>query len=109
MGTIIGGHISLESIMKSRSRKILHIYFDKLRLETVKRSDFHFPEKKQYERIESDNLLEIKISSPGKYVISNSKIYSENRNIIIFIIVGGVMLLVGVVSYIVLKKKYWFW
>ena len=51
MGTIIGGHISLESIMKSRSRKILHIYFDKLRLETVKRSDFHFPEKKQYERI----------------------------------------------------------
>ena len=65
--------------------------------------------KKQYERIESDNLLEIKISSPGKYVISNSKIYSENRNIIIFIIVGGVMLLVGVVSYIVLKKKYWFW
>ena len=65
--------------------------------------------KKQYERIESDNLLEIKISSPGKYVISNSKIYSENRSIIIFIIVGGVMLLVGVVSYIVLKKKYWFW
>ena len=51
MGTIIGGHISLESIMTSRSRKILHIYFDKLRLETVKRSDFHFPEKKQYERI----------------------------------------------------------
>ena len=65
--------------------------------------------KKQYERIESDNLLEIKISSPGKYVISNSKIYSENRSIIIFIIVGGVMLLVGGVSYIVLKKKYWFW
>ena len=57
--------------------------------------------KKQYERIESDNLLEIKISSPGKYVISNSKIYSENRSIIIFIIVGGVMLLVGGVSYIV--------
>ncbi len=44
--------------------------------------------KKQYERIESDNLLEIKISSPRKYVISNSKIYSENRTIIIFIILG---------------------
>lgn len=50
MGTIIGGHISLEAIMKSGSREIERIYFDKLRLETVKRSDFHFPEKKQYEK-----------------------------------------------------------
>lgn len=51
MGAIIGGHISLEAIMKSDSRKIERIYFDKLRLETVNRSSFHFPEKKQYERI----------------------------------------------------------
>ncbi len=62
MGAIIGGHISLEAIMKSSSRKIHKIYYDKLRLETVKRSDFHFPEKKQYERINEyarNNNIEI--------------------------------------------------
>ncbi len=50
---IIGGHLSLEAVMKSGSRKISRIYFDKLRLEAVKRSDFHLPEKRQYEKITS--------------------------------------------------------
>lgn len=50
---IIGGHLSLEAVMRSGSRNISRIYFDKLRLETVRRSDFHLPEKRQYEKITS--------------------------------------------------------
>lgn len=65
--------------------------------------------KKQYEMLATTSLSEIKISTPGKYLITDSKIRTGNRMILITIIVGVVVLLIGIGGYIGLKKQYWFW
>ena len=65
--------------------------------------------KEQYELISSSDLSEINISTPGKYIITDSKIRNGNWIILIIIIVGGVVLIVGIGVYIGLKKQYWFW
>ncbi|MCD8150683.1 MAG: Ig-like domain-containing protein [Clostridiales bacterium] len=65
--------------------------------------------KSRYEQISTEQLDEITITSPGQYKITSEKI-KESRVRIRYFVVGGVILLVGgIVLYIVLKKKYWFW
>lgn len=60
-------------------------------------------------RKSTPKLSAYNISTPGKYIITDSKIRNGNWIILIIIIVGGVVLIVGIGVYIGLKKQYWFW
>ncbi len=50
--TLIGGFISLSSVIKSGSREVKKIIFDKERKNKICSSSYHFPEKKQYAFLE---------------------------------------------------------
>ena len=65
--------------------------------------------KEKYELIKTDSLIELKLTTPGVYLISNEKLSCSTMNIIYFILFGIVAILVGVGVYIGVKKQYWFW
>lgn len=65
--------------------------------------------KEQYEIIESENLSELRISTAGKYLITDKKIRNDNLVVLIILIIGGLALLIGIGVYIGIKKQYWFW
>ena len=65
--------------------------------------------KEKYELIETDSLKELKLTTPGKYLISNEKLSYNTINIIYFILFGILVILAGVGMYIGVKKQYWFW
>lgn len=65
--------------------------------------------KEKYELIETDSLKELKLTTPGEYLISSEKLSYSTVNIIYFMVFGVLVLLVGVGVYIGVKKRYWFW
>lgn len=65
--------------------------------------------KEKYELIQTDNLEELKLTTPGEYRITVQKLSYNSVMLVYFIVVGIVVLLISVGVYIVLKKKYWFW
>lgn len=65
--------------------------------------------KEKYELIETDSLEELKLTTPGEYLISSEKLSYSTVTIIYFIVFGVLALLVGVGVYIGVKKQYWFW
>ncbi len=65
--------------------------------------------KEKYELIQTDNLEELKLTTPGEYRITNQKLSYSSVVVVYFIVAVAVVVLIGVGVYIVLKKKYWFW
>ena len=65
--------------------------------------------KEKYELIQTDNLEELTLTTPGEYRITAQKLSYNSVMLVYFIVVGIVVLLISVGVYIVLKKKYWFW
>ena len=65
--------------------------------------------KEKYELIQTDNLEELTLTTPGEYRITDHKLSYNSVMVVYFIVIGAVVLLIGVGMYIVLKKKYWFW
>lgn len=65
--------------------------------------------KEKYERIQTDSLKELKLTTSGEYLISNEILNYSTVNIIYFIVFGVVAILVGVGVYIGVKKRYWVW
>ena len=65
--------------------------------------------KEKYELIQTDNLEELKLTTPGEYRITTQKLSYNSVMVVYFIVIGAVVLLTGVGMYIVMKKKYWFW
>ena len=65
--------------------------------------------KEKYELIQTDTLKDLKLTTPGEYLISSEKLSYSTVNIIYFVVFGVVVLLVGVGVYIGVKKQYWFW
>lgn len=65
--------------------------------------------KEKYERIDSDKLDELKLTTAGKYQIRKTKLKSDMQIVLYVVIVGIVILLVGIGVYIAVKRKYWFW
>lgn len=65
--------------------------------------------KEKYELIETDSLKELKLTTPGEYLIAIEKLSYSTVNIIYFILFGVVAFLIGVGVYIGVKKRYWFW
>ena len=65
--------------------------------------------KEKYELIQTDSLRDLKLTTPGEYLISSEMLSYSTVNIIYFIVFGVVAILVGVGVYIGVKKRYWFW
>ncbi len=65
-------------------------------------------EKDQYQFVNVENVSCLKLTTAGKYYITNKKLNSFH--IRIEIIVAGIAVLIFVIGiYIVAKKRYWFW
>ena len=47
--TILGGFVSVKSVIESKSREIFKIYIEKSRYDSIMRSDLRVPEKRQYD------------------------------------------------------------
>lgn len=65
--------------------------------------------KEKYELIQTDSLEDLKLTTPGEYLISSEMLSYSTVNIIYFIVFGVVAILIGVGVYIGVKKRYWFW
>lgn len=48
---VIGGFISVKSVIEAKSRKIYKVFFEKSRYDSIMRSELRVPEKRQYEGI----------------------------------------------------------
>ena len=66
--------------------------------------------KNKYELVNVQNIDELILSTPGKYMITANKIEEKNLQMVtaVLTLVGGCIIL-GIIGYIVMKKKYWFW
>lgn len=65
--------------------------------------------KEKYELLFSPNMSELKLSSGGKYLITSKKI-KVKENIVKYITYGGCVFSgIGILIYIGIKRKYWFW
>lgn len=65
--------------------------------------------KEKYELLNISDKTEMKLTTAGKYQLCESKIQID-RTILIYSVIGGIIiLLIGGMVYILVKKKYWFW
>lgn len=64
--------------------------------------------KEKYEILYNKNKSYVELDEGGKYFITDRKLYNTNISLI-GIIIGSTLILAGVITYIVVKKKYWFW
>lgn len=64
--------------------------------------------KEKYEILDNKNKSYVELDEGGKYFITDRKLYNTNISLI-GIIIGSTLILAGVITYIVVKKKYWFW
>lgn len=65
--------------------------------------------KEKYELIQTNTLKDLKLTTPGEYLISSEKLSYSTVNIIYFVVFSAVAILIGVGVYIGVKKQYWFW
>ena len=65
--------------------------------------------KDKYELIQTDNLEELKLTTPGEYRITNQRLSYSSVMAGSLILAGTVVLLIGVGVYIAVRKTYWFW
>ncbi len=66
--TILGGFVSVKSVLEAKSREIYKIYLERNRFDTVMRSDYHQPEKRQYSAL---------INSGVKYELISEEAFNE--------------------------------
>lgn len=65
--------------------------------------------KGSYERIETAKMDELKLTTAGEYQIRNTKLKSDMQ-FVLYVVTGGMaLLLIGIVVYIIIKRRYWFW
>lgn len=65
--------------------------------------------KHKFELVSTQNMDELKLSTPGKYMITAEKISESSKAVRYVLIIGSCLILVGSVVYIVMKRRYWFW
>lgn len=65
--------------------------------------------KHKYELVSTQNMDELKLSTPGKYMITAEKISESSKAVRYILIIGGCLILVGSAVYVVMKRRYWFW
>lgn len=65
--------------------------------------------KEKYQQIEMSDINKLELTTAGEYQLSMKKQQIDMR-ITMYIVIGGIVLLiVGVVVYIIIKRRYWFW
>ncbi len=62
----------------------------------------------KYERLEVEDITLLQIDTAGKYILTTEKISEVDVNEVV-IVIGVVACVLGVVLYIMCKKRYWFW
>lgn len=65
--------------------------------------------KHKCELVSTQNMEELKLSTPGKYMITTEKISESSKAVRYILIIGGCLILVGSAVYVVMKRRYWFW
>ena len=69
--TLVGGFVSVKSIIESSSREIYRIIFEKNRYDSVMRSDLRKPEQRQYKTL-MDSGVKFEFASPDEYCFDGS-------------------------------------
>lgn len=62
----------------------------------------------KYKLLDYSDLRNLELNSPGKYMLTNSKI-TYSHVLWIAVIISVIILLILLITYIVYKRKYWFW
>lgn len=62
----------------------------------------------KYQQIKVDNIKQLTIDTPGKYLITDEHL-EDGMSSLLFIFIGGVVIVAGVIAYVAMKKRYWFW
>lgn len=65
--------------------------------------------KEKYELLNISDIKELKLTTAGEYLLCETKLELDKRIIICSIIGSIILLLIGGIIYIFVKKKYWFW
>lgn len=63
----------------------------------------------KYELIETDNIGELHLTSSGQYLITKNKLKIQKWSTKIILVIGGGICTLGIIIYIIVKRKYWFW
>jgi uncharacterized protein YjdB len=92
-GKKLCGKITIDISEKVTKEKYLYLYSS---------------EKERYQELETENIGTLKIDTPGKYLLTARQL-SGMKVSIVFIAIGSVAVLIGVVVYVGVKKQYWFW
>ncbi len=65
--------------------------------------------KERYQKIEMSDINKLELTTAGEYQLS-TKMQQLDMRITLYIVFGGIIIvMIGVVVYIVTKRKYWFW
>ena len=64
--------------------------------------------KERYEMIETENISELRLTTAGKYLITEKRlpVFEWNKDMVVGMGIGVVIL---AVIYVLMKKRYWFW
>ena len=77
-------------------------------VETGKYLYLYNENKEKYDLLQTDSLSELKLDTAGKYLITEKKL--SNLSISFIIVIIAVVIVSGLAgTYIIVKKKYWFW
>lgn len=64
--------------------------------------------KQKYEQLKAEDISWLSIDTGGQYLVTATKISELNFNPML-IVAGVIVVMAGVVAYIGVKKRYWFW
>lgn len=65
--------------------------------------------KDKYERIVSEDYSKIKLSSGGRYLLTEKKMRGIDRFVVGVMVCGIIVIVLAGAIYIVIRKKHWFW
>lgn len=65
--------------------------------------------KEKYNYIKTDDVGKIRLTTAGEYQLRETKMITSMQSVSYVVIGGMAVLLIGVVIYIIVKRKYWFW
>lgn len=76
-------------------------------MELIQKS-MYYKSKEKYEKLNIDTKSEMNLDISGEYKMMNNRIMEYK---IQFIAIGVfiILIIIGVITYVVIKKKYWFW
>ena len=65
--------------------------------------------KEKYELLNISDKTELKLTTAGEYLLCETKMRLDKKVIVYTVIGSVILLLIGGMIYIFVKKKYWFW